>query len=83
MNLNNKYGYLVTNRKAALDSFKRKIYKQSRGGEIDTSYLIRCKNAYEKLDRRGQYPEYAGIILDYINKKLKSRGIYWLLISYN
>ncbi len=26
LNLNNKYGYLVTNRKAALDSFKRKIY---------------------------------------------------------
>ncbi|MBS3201618.1 HNH endonuclease [Turicibacter bilis] len=75
LNLNCYHGYLVTNRKAVLDEFKKHLYHEGKGGKDTIPYLLKSKDKFEKLNQEGKYTEYVGIILHYINKKLKSKGI--------
>lgn len=71
LNLNYEYGYLKSNRKAALDKLKEKILEEDKRGKNVKTFLIRLKSKLEDLNSNGEYEEYYGILLWYINKKLK------------
>lgn len=70
LNLNNKKGYLISNRKSALNAFKYKYLNYSKG----TRTKIELKNLYDKYllekETKGFYEPYVGIIL----YCLKSKG---------
>lgn len=72
LNLNYEYGYLKLNRKVVLDKLKNKISQEVKEGKNTKAFLMKVKTRIEYLDSNGEYKEYCGILLWYINKKLKS-----------
>lgn len=68
LNLNYRYGYLIANRKAALDALKEKIRELPAGRDFKR-YIERLYGHYAKIDGHGQYKEYVGILRWYLEKK--------------
>lgn len=68
LNLNDRHGYLVKNRRQALISFQKEIYKKLHGKHASADFWQNCLLKYEKCDRGVKVP-YLGIILWYIRKK--------------
>lgn len=67
LNLNYEYGYLKSNRKAALDGFVNQLVKLKPGVSVKT-LLLKLKRKYENQQ---ELDEYIGIILYEINKRLR------------
>lgn len=71
LNLNCVNARLSLNRKAALDSMKKYILKQHKTGLWSDTLLNRIRRQYLSKDEYGKYKPYIGILLWYINKKIK------------
>lgn len=67
LNLNYEFGYLKSNRKAALDGFVNQLVKLKPGVSAKT-LLLKLKRKYENQQ---ELDEHIGIILYDINKRLK------------
>lgn len=70
LNLNYRYGYIKTNRKAALDKIKADIHKKLGDKSALQSYLKKMLEFYATL-HNGEFREYSGIITDYLRKRIK------------
>ena len=70
LNLNDKYGTLISNRKAALKPVIHKLNEIPKGKSAET-LLRKLEKVYNNTDSLGQYQEYVGIIQWYIKKHLK------------
>ena len=68
LNLNAKEGYLISNRREALENFRNNISKKL--GERSATHEDWQKFAKIVKDDNGKYISYAGIVLWYINRKL-------------
>lgn len=68
LNLNDKEGYLISNRKAVLDGLKQTLKKYS--GTISKGELVKIYNSYNSKSTDGKYKEYVGILLWYLKKKI-------------
>lgn len=71
LNLNCVNARLSLNRKAALDSMKKYILKQHKTGLWSDTLLNKIRRQYLSKDEYGKYKPYIGILLWYINKKIK------------
>ena len=71
LNLNDDNGYLKFNRKTALRKFQEKIHNDFKDKTAKVNYLKKALNFYSSL-HDGRRTEYCGIILHYIEKKLKT-----------
>lgn len=61
---------LVGNRKSALDALRRAIRKDDRVGEIQRLY-----DRAATPNQQGQLEPHVGAVLDYLRKKLRSKGV--------
>lgn len=68
LNLNDRHGDLVKNRRQALIGFQKEIYKKLHGKHAPADFWQNCLFKYEKCDSGVKVP-YLGIILWYIRKK--------------
>lgn len=73
LNLNCKQALLVENRRRALEALKKELIKKKAHGGWKKEFLERIKVKYELPDQNGKFEPYSGIILYYLNKRL--RGI--------
>ncbi len=74
LNLNDEYGYLVSNRKAALYSLMQKLSGLKAGQ--DAEGLLRKLEKYcYTLNSAGEYPEYVGILRWYLKRQMRKQGI--------
>lgn len=73
LNLNDEDGYLVNNRRNTLQAFQKQVYKRYGKQAVSLEYLQRYRHMYEKK-REGKYRPYAGIILWYIDQRLRRIG---------
>lgn len=64
LNLNDKYGYLINNRRTALMTFQKKISEMNKSQIADYYKFLKENNTEKKL-------EYLGIILWYLSKKFE------------
>ena len=71
LNLNCAESRLPLNRKAALDSMKAYIFKHYKNGTWSDGVLTKIKEQYLGRDKFGMYKPYIGILLWYIDKRLK------------
>lgn len=71
LNLNCDAVFLKSNRKSALDSLKKFISKKSPNKTSSKELLIKIKRNYETFDNEGKLKEFSGIILYYLNKRIK------------
>ena len=62
--------FLPENRKAVLDTVRKIIDKQGQGGTWKKSTLIKIRRHYQTRNLKGELPEYAGIVLWYIDTRL-------------
>lgn len=67
--LNLNVGYLVQNRAAALDTVRAKLHSKS--GADRVKLLRKLQEKYTRKNQNGEYQAYQGILLDYIQRKLK------------
>ena len=73
LNLNDPYGYLVGNRKAALKPLMEKL--KTLGPGQDAMPLLKKLEAYsEKKNEQQEYPQYAGILRWYIKRQIRKHG---------
>lgn len=63
--------FLPENRKAVLDELQHKISKYGKDGTWRKSSLMKIKKHYQTKNAKGELPEYAGIVLWYIDTRLK------------
>lgn len=70
LNLNNEYGYLKANRKGAINAVALQL-KKLKQGESAENLLRRIKTKYMKNGSNNMKEPYIGIILWYVDKKLK------------
>lgn len=71
LNLNCDAAHLKENRKKALDSLKKFISKESHQKTCSKEKLIKIKRMYEAFDSEGKRKPFSGIILYYLNKRIK------------
>lgn len=71
LNLNCDAVFLKSNRKEALDSLKKFISKKSPDKTCSNDLLIKIKRMYEAFDADGKRKPFSGIILYYLNKRIK------------
>jgi len=71
LNLNDMSGYMINNRYKALLAFKRKFKKAVNPGQSAAPFLQKAKT---KFENQKKHTAYVGIILHYIDKKLKQKG---------
>lgn len=71
LNLNYVDSWLPSNRKRALDELKQYLVKLHKRGTWGKTMLERLKSHYLSKEQNGQYQEYIGILIWYINKKLQ------------
>lgn len=69
LNLNDRHGDLVKNRRQALIGFQKEIYKNLHGKHAPADFWQNCLFKYEKCDSGVKVP-YLGIILWYIRKSV-------------
>lgn len=70
LNLNDPFGSLKSNRKAALDAVRNKM-KRLKAGQDALPLLKKLEHYCTEKNAHGEYPEYAGIIRWYVEKHLK------------
>ena len=71
LNLNHKKGFLVTNRRTALQTVRKMMKKNLRQGQNAEKFLLKLQKMYGV---HNEYLEpYVGIIRWYVSKKLKNR----------
>lgn len=73
LNLNDPYGYLVGNRKAALKPLMEKL-KELRPGQDARPLLKKLEIYSEKKNEQQEYPQYAGILRWYIRRQIRKHG---------
>lgn len=71
LNLNCDSVFLKSNRKSALDSLKKFISKKSPDKTCSRELLIKIKRKYETSDAEGKREPFSGIMLYYLNKRIK------------
>ena len=73
LNLNDPYGYLISNRIAALEPLLKRIHDLKPGQ--DAMPLLRKveRYCYSKNDMQ-EYPEYVGILRWYVKRQIRRRG---------
>ena len=73
LNLNDPYGYLISNRRAALEPLLKRIHDLKPGQ--DAMPLLRKveRYCYSKNDMQ-EYPEYVGILRWYVKRQIRRRG---------
>lgn len=69
LNLNCNMDYRINNRKAALDTIKMQLARKD--GSARVAFIRKMLNLYSNKNNQGQYAPYLGIILWYLNKKIK------------
>lgn len=74
LNLNEDSHYLRQNRKAVLDAVKLVINKKCKDKGWSAKDIQKIKLEYEQADENGYRRPYAGIVLWYLEKKLKQLG---------
>ncbi len=70
LNLNDEYGYLIANRKDAINVIMNKL-RELKPGQDAMPLLNRLKSKYESKNEKGEYEEYLGIIRWYIEKHIR------------
>ena len=73
LNLNDVYGYLVNNRKAALVPLMNKI-KSLKPGQNALPLLKKLEKYCFTKNSEGEYPEYAGILQWYVKRQLRKHN---------
>ena len=71
LNLNSSKHLLMANRKAVLDAAIMELGKMQQKGIWSHKIMESMKAVYEKTDSDGKKKEYAGIVLWYLEKRLK------------
>ena len=71
LNLNCKFGYLIENRKGALNTIKKQISKHVKEGQAIEAYFQKLHKIYFDDTFADELHTYVGIIRWYIEKKLK------------
>lgn len=74
LNLNCAESRLQINRRASLEAFKQYLTKHKSNGTWHQQFLFKFCEMYCSKDSNNQYREYLGIILWYINKRIKHIG---------
>lgn len=69
LNLNCATAYLPENRKAALDGLKEKIFRECAGKTASADYFRKLSDSLSR-GNNGILPEYLGILLDYLKKRI-------------
>ena len=72
LNLNDPNGYLIKNRKAALEVVRGYLKNHLKSGQTAEALLYKLDAFYSKPNASGELEEYVGIIRWYIEKKLKA-----------
>jgi TIGR02646 family protein len=73
LNLNSSKHLLSINRKTVLNTVIMEMSKMQKKGIWSRRVIESIKEQYEKMDITGKKKEYAGIVLWYLNKKLKQK----------
>lgn len=73
LNLNDVYGYLVNNRKAALEPLMNKI-KSLKPGQNALPLLKKLEKYCFTKNSEGEYPEYAGILQWYVMRQIRKHS---------
>lgn len=71
LNLNSEKHLLKENRKAVLDSVIFQMSRMQKQGNWNRKFVEAVRKKYESKDSQGKRKEYAGIVLWYLEKKLK------------
>ena len=71
LNLNSSKHMLMANRKAVLDTAIMELRKMQQKGIWNHKLMESVKAIYEGIDSDGKRKEYAGIVLWYLEKRLK------------
>lgn len=74
LNLNDPYGYLISNRKAVIDALINKL-KVTKTNQEAKELLIKYKRKVLSLSYGEEYPEYVGVLNWYIAKQMRKHGI--------
>lgn len=75
LNLNSDMHMLMLNRKRLLNQVIKELSRMKKDGVWSKNILKKVKQKYENKDASGMKKEYAGIVIWYIDKKLKSAEI--------
>lgn len=73
LNLNDKHGYLISNRKAALNPLILKLHSL-KPGQNARPILMKLEKYCNKVNDNGELPEYAGIMRWYVAKKIRQHS---------
>lgn len=73
LNLNDRFGFLINNRKNALAAVIKELRKL-KPGQNAMPLLRRLEKWSIQKNKSGEYPEYAGIIRWYIEKQIKKHS---------
>lgn len=73
LNLNDKNGFLIQNRKEAVKVIIEKL-TNLRQGQDALAVLNRIKERCENMDSNGELPEYAGIMRWYVEKQIRKHS---------
>lgn len=71
LNLNDKYGYLKSARKRALDDLKKGIKQKLGTKTAGRALLEKLLRFYQSKDQNDKRQPYCGILIDYLLKRLK------------
>lgn len=74
LNLNCEEARLKENRKATLEALKKYLYQRKDQGIWSKEYLEKIKQKFEEKDSKGQFQEYAGLIVWYLNKRINKNN---------
>lgn len=69
LNLNDDYGYLKENRRAALKSLKDILYFKYKDKQARIAFIKKKLHFYQTMSK-GEYPEYCGVLIDYLSRHL-------------
>lgn len=72
LNLNCESHLLKENRKAVLDEVKRTLSAMQKNGNWNKKMLQKIFDAYANMDDDGKKKEYAGIVIWYVGRRLKT-----------
>lgn len=71
LNYNEAPSYLCRNRLAVLDACKKRMMDEHQSGEWTQSFLEHMLSIYQNADNKGKYKEYSGIVIWYLQDRLK------------
>lgn len=70
LNLNDDYGHLKENRKSVLKKLTATIHSKYKDKTARLAFVKKTLHSYQTLSQ-GKYPDYCGIIIDYLTRHLK------------